>query len=255
MNLSGPFKAAKSFMTANSPVLLAGAAIAGVVTTGVLAAQAGYKARGIIDFHTDGEPEKIDFKKKAELTWLCFAAPAVAGVSTIASIAGMHLIHNKRQAALAAMYAMTSTKLDDYREQAETLLGPKKSQQISDQLAQNAVDANSPSTYLGTHEIQMLPGGTEMCYDEWAGRWFHGSVNAIRAAENEVNAQMAEAGDACLNDFYEHLGLSPTQMGQEYGWSGRKGINVIIGAAKVDEKPVLTMSFRQEPKANLGRSS
>ena len=48
-NISRSMKTVKSVVTANSPVLLLGTAIAGVVTTAVVSARAGYKARGIVD--------------------------------------------------------------------------------------------------------------------------------------------------------------------------------------------------------------
>lgn len=250
MNLSTTFKAAKSIITANSPVLLVGAAVAGVVTTGVLAAKAGYKARGILDEASDGEPDSLEWRKKFELTWLCYAAPAVSGVSTIASITGVHLIHNKRHAALAGLYAMTSTKLDDYREQAEELLGAKKTQQLNDALAQKQVD-RAPLDHI--HEVVLVEGASELCYDEWSGRYFMGSVGIIEKAVNEINMALVEAGDACLNDFYAHVGLSPIEMGREYGWSGKK-IDVRIGSAKSsDGRPAISFWFLQEPKANLGR--
>lgn len=84
MNIASYVKTAKSVITANSPVLLVGTTIAGVVTTGVLAAKAGYNARGIVD-EAEGkyaalETEKVELttQEKAQLTWLCYAT---AGIS------------------------------------------------------------------------------------------------------------------------------------------------------------------------------
>lgn len=250
MNLSNTFRGVKSIITANSPILLVGAAVAGVVTTGVLAAKAGYKARGILDEETDGEPETLDFKRKFELTWLCYAAPAVSGISSIASILGVHMIHNKRHAALAGLYAMTTTKLDDLREEAEELLGAKKTQQLNDALAQKHVDRAGSDP---TSDVVLVEGQTELCYDEWAGRWFMSSVPQLESAVNVINRQLREAGDACLNDFYDQIGLAPTQMGAEHGWSG-KDISIRIGSAKTaDGRPALALWFLEEPKKNLGR--
>ena len=251
MNLSSSFRAVKSIITANSPVLLVGAAVAGVVTTGVLAAKAGYKARGILDEASDGEPETLDLKQKFELTWLCYAAPAVSGVSTIASVAGVHLIHNRRHAALAGLYAMTSTKLDDVREQAEELLGPKKTQQLNDALADKQVErANTDPS----QEVTIVEGGSVLCYDEWAGRWFMGSLPILEKAVSDVNLLIAEAGDACLNDFYSSIGLASTEVGATHGWSGKK-IEIRVGSTKTPDggQPALAFTFLEEPKKNLGR--
>ena len=91
-NLNRGLKTVRSVITANSPVLLVGATITGVVATGILSAKAGYKARGIIDeekarrgdaavanqiFDTHVEEKavydaaaELTTKEKAQLTWL-----------------------------------------------------------------------------------------------------------------------------------------------------------------------------------------
>lgn len=248
MNLSNAVRTVKNVITANSPVLLVSAAITGIVTTGVLAAKGGYKARGIIDAATVDKGEELTTQEKFRLTWLCYAVPAVTGLSSIASVIGVHAIHNKRNAALASLYAVTSNKLDDYREQAEELLGPKKTQELNNELAQKSVDKNPP----GNHEVIVLEGGTELCYDDWSGRYFMGSVPIIETAFNRVNMQLVESGEACLNDFYDHVGLPPIPMGQRFGWSGSR-IEPRFGTTKTkDDRAAISFWFQQEPKDNLG---
>jgi len=232
-------KAAKSLITANSPVLLTGASIAGIVATGVLAAKGGYKARGIVDeermrrvaspeppFDTFAEYYKtyvekapdLTLQEKVKLTWLCYAAPAVTGVTAISSTAGVHLIHTKRHAALAGLYAMTSAKLDDVSEKAEELLGPKKAQELKNEISQKAVDRDGP---IVNTEVMITGDGTALTHDQGTGRWFMSSVNKIEAAVNEVNAELANnSGAVCLNDLYDKLGMEPVELGNKVGWSG-----------------------------------
>src|SRR5436190_24146977 len=94
MNLASYVKTAKSVITANSPVLLLGTTIAGVVTTGVLAAKAGWNARGIVD---QAQAERDSYETSAplttqalvRLTWQCYTLPPLAAsVSTAPAIAG-----------------------------------------------------------------------------------------------------------------------------------------------------------------------
>lgn len=265
MNLSSAVKTVKSVITANSPVLLVGAAVAGVVTTGVLAAKGGYKARGVIDadrMRRVASPEppfdtfleyKEEFEKsvpelkpieKIKLTWLCFVVPTITGVSTIASVVGVHTIHTKRHAALAGLYAVTTAKLDDYREQAEELLGPKKTQQLNDAVAQKSVDRDP----LVDHEVIVTSGGNELCYDEWGGRYFLGSHAIIEQAFANTNLQLIEDGDANVNEFYDHLGLTPVQSGAGMGWSGVKIFPRFGTVAAVDGRSAISFRFHEEPK-------
>lgn len=274
MNLSSYFRTAKSVITANSPALLTGAAITGIVTTGILAARAGYKARGIIDEKmlenaaiSDGDHETVSnyrilvesteplpFGQKFQLTWLTYAVPAVVGVSSIVSVAGAHLIHSRRQAALAGLYVAATTKLDDVQEKAEEMLGQKKAQVLRDHVAQKAVDRDQiDSNERFNHEVILLDGGNELMKDEFSGRYFRGSKAIVDQAVANVNIQLAESGDVSLNEFYDWVGLPTVPMGDFFGWSGTK-IDVSYGAAKAGEgQAAVAFWFSVGPKDSLGR--
>lgn len=249
MNISSSIKTVRNVITANSPVLLVGAAITGVVATGVLAAKGGYKARGIIDDYTVETGEKPDLQKQVKLTWLCYAPSALTGASTILSVVGVHAIHSKRHAALAGLYAVANSRLDTVQEKAEELLGPKKSQELTNQVAQEAVDKNPPVD----HEVLITGQGKELCYDEWSGRYFMGSMSVIENAINEINRQLIDDGDASLNDFYDHLGLTPVEGGANHGWSGEKVTGRFGSTVSPDGRPAISIWFQQVPKPNLGR--
>lgn len=245
-NISGALNAVRSYITVNSPVLLLGTAVAGVVTTGVLAAKAGYNARGIIDEHEDLTGEETTLQEKAQLTWLCYAAPAVTGATTIASCIGMHTVHNKRHAALAGLYAMSTTKLEDYQTKAEELLGAKKTQQLTNEMAQAEVDKHP----LSSHEVILTNGGSELCYDEFSGRYFYGSVNKIEEAVNNTNALLNTSANCSvdLNDFYDYVGLPPIPIGQDVGWTG-KHMDVEFGSVLAEGRPAISYKFRRAPEA------
>lgn len=275
INISRSMKTVKSVITANSPVLLLGASIAGVVATGVLSAKAGYKARGIIDeekarrgaeaasgqvFDTYLEEKEayeaaadLTAQEKLSLTWLCYAAPVITGVSTIASCTGVHLIHSKRNAMLAGLYAVTAGKLDDYKEAAEDLLGAKKSQQLTDTMAQKTVDEGGP---LVNNQIVLNEGGTELCHDDMTGRYFLSNMNLIDAAVNEVNAMLIDEGELDLNIFYDRLGLEPVPFGDDFGWSKAKTKKVGVNYGNVtspDGRPAISITFRPAPKPQSSR--
>lgn len=251
MNLSSAVRTAKSVITANSPVLLVGTAITGVVTTGILAARGGYKARGIIDEAKAQQPEPLTVQQKVKLTWLCYAVPGVTAASTIASVVGVHTIHTKRHAALAGLYAVTSGKLDDYREQAEELLGTKKTQALNDAVAQQSVEGKP----FDSSQVLITPGGKELMHDAWSDRYYLGSVPAVEQAFAQLNLQLAKEGDASLNDYYDRLALKPLPIGSRMGWSG-ENVEPRFGAVTVQDGDVVrsavSVSFHKEPKDNLG---
>lgn len=257
MNLSHAVRTAKSIITANSPVLLVGTAVAGVVSTGILAARGGYKARGILDAAEAERAMKseppLDLQEKVKLTWLCYAGPAATGVSTIIAVSGVHLIHTKRHKELAALYAVASTRLDDYRAKAEQMLGPKKTQDLQNELAQEELDRNPLND---NRQVIILGGGQEICYDSWSDRYFTGSQPIIDKAFNEVNLALAEYGECSLNEFYDYVGLPTIPYGDDFGWSGGGKLEPTFGGAMTpDGRAAICFGFKREPKDRLGKGS
>jgi len=270
LNISRSLTTAKSVITANSPVLLVGAAVAGVVATGVMAAKGGYKARGILDearkqretlaivdgTHVTTPGEALTTQEKVKLTWLCYAPAALTGVATIASCLGVHFIHTKRHAALVGLYAMTANKLDEYKDKAEELLGPKKTQQLNDSIAQQWLDANP----INDQMITLVEGGTQLMLEMHTQRPMYSNMNKIDAAINECNAMLIDEGELDLNTWYDRIGLPNVPWGNEFGWQretaggGTQKIGVDYGTA-IDQqgRSVITFTFRNDPKPNLGR--
>ncbi len=253
-DLAKNLKLAKGIITANSPALLTAAAITGIVVTGITAAKGGFKARGILDEAQEAKGEEpLTTQEKVSLTWLCYVPATLAGASSIASCFGVHLIHTKRHAALAGLYAVTTSKLDDYKDLAEEALTKKKAQAIQDRLLQKSAD-DSP---FEISEVTILPEGSELCYDDFSGRWFTGSLHKIQQAEIATNQALLDDGSVTLNTFYDHLGLTPIPLGEDLGWASnwlKAGRIELMHASVVSSegKPALAYSFRTEPKPHLG---
>lgn len=94
--------------------------------------------------------------------------------------------------------------------------------------------------------------GKELCYDDWSGRYFYADMNHIDASVNRLNAIITSEGEACLNDFYDVLGLTGLPMGMDFGWSGEHVLLTYGSFISPNGKPALTFSFRNSPKPNLG---
>src|SRR5436190_2434708 len=255
MNLASYVKTATYVITANSPVLLLGTTIAGVVTTGVLAAKAGWNARGIVD---EAQAERDSYETSAplttqeivRLTWPCYTLPALSASGSIAAAIGGHAVLTKRASAVAALYAVTSNRLDDLTTEAEKALGPKKTQQLQNDVAQKQIDRNP---FDENTEVMITSNGDELCYDDWSGRYFTGSFANLESAINNINRLIIDNGDASLNDFYEYVGLPPIPMGNSFGWSGGSKVEGRFGSVTAkDGRLAHSIWFHEAPKENMG---
>jgi hypothetical protein len=254
-DFSRGMKTVKTLITANSPVLLVGATLTGVVATGFLAAKGGWKARGIVDAaQAERGPEAapLTLQEKTKLTWLCYAPAAIAGASAATSCLGVHYVHTKRFAELAGLYAITSGKLDDYKEKVEEALTGKKKEDFQSYMAQKSAD----STPLVNNEVIITEGGKELYHDDFSGRWFLSSMAQVDKVVNDVNALFIDEGEMDLNTFYDHLGLPGIPIGTDFGWQQAKTrrIEVVHGTIKTpDGQAANTISFRHDPKPERGR--
>lgn len=248
LNITNGLRTAQTLITANSPVLLVGTAIAGVVATGVLAARGGYKARGIVDDFEETEGRESTVQEKVKLTWLCYAPAALTGASSIGATVGLHTIHNKRHAALAGLYAVTQTKLDDYKDEVEKVLTPKKTQDLNNSVAQRQIDREG----FDSSEVILTNDGTELCYDECSGRWFMSSMNKIDAAIVDANRDLNE-DELTLNEFYDKLGLKAIAMGTDHGWPGGTLLEARYGSVMTpDGRPAISFWFDTAPMPGRG---
>lgn len=261
LNISSYMKTAKNVITANSPVLLVGTAVVGTVTTAILAARAGYKARGIVDAAeaemklTDPQAE-LSTQDKAKLTWLCYAAPGVTTLSTCLAVVGVHTIHTKRANAMAAAYVVASNRLEAMTEKAEDLLGPKKTQELHDAVGQETADSNPIGP---NNEIKLTGDGKELWQEGVTGRWFMSNLSAVESAVNEINRALIDDGEVPVNDFFSHIGLPPVTWLNSFGWSRGDSqtpkISARYSAVRTDEgKPANSVWFHDVPKPNLGKS-
>jgi hypothetical protein len=91
--------------------------------------------------------------------------------------------------------------------------------------------------------------------DEWTGRYFNATIVEIQSAMLEINQIFLHEGSIDLNTVYDRLGLAGIPMGVEFGWSAShtSEIRPVFGAHITPEgEPALTLSFRQEPRPNMG---
>lgn len=199
----------------NSPTILTSLAVAGLVTTTVMAVRATPKALQILkmeqDYRADELLTKFDIVK---LTWPYYAPSAVMGLVTIACIISANSINLRRNAALASVYSLAEASLKEYRSKVIETIGEKKERKIKDEIAKDKITKNPPKE----NEIILTGKGETLCYESLSGRYFKSDIEKIRKAENEINKEILNNNFISLNEVYDSLGLANTKMGDEVGW-------------------------------------
>lgn len=243
---------AAEFVSDNATVLLTAGGVFGTIATAALAGRAGFKAAEIIrdeelkHVHPEGVTDAIDLDnatmglsntQKVKLVWPQFVPPVAAGSATVMAIIFSHRMSAQKAAALAAAYGLAERNLSEYKDKvSEKLTGPKKTQ-IDDEIAQDRVNRT------GGHDQIVVVEGEVLCFDEPTGRYFHSTMEKIKAAVNTTNAEILHHGWATATFFYEELGLPATTWTDDVGWNRERLVELKITTAEKMNKPVLAIDF------------
>lgn len=228
-------------VTDNSPAILAGVAVTGVVTTAVLTAKATYKA--VILLELEEADKDLETKEKIELTWQLYIPAMSAALTTIAAIIFATKIGTRRAAAMTAAYVLSEKTFEEYRDKIVEKMGDRKEQQARDEIAQERVTTNPPPDTL------MPQGNSVLCMDGFTGRYFISDMETIKAAENKVNHRILR-GEMyiSLTEFYEEIGLERTSMTDDVGWNVEKLLELTFSSTLTPRgHPCLVVDFHVMP--------
>lgn len=251
-------------MDKNSPAILTGMGVAGLVGTVVLAVRGTVKAYEALSCEhgfrvedyvkrTGEDPASypLDFttKELVELTWRHYVPTVASGAFTIACMIGSNHISSRRNAALVSVLTLTETALREYKEKVNEKFGEKKAIQVEDEIREDHLRANP----IENTTIIMTGKGEHMFFDSFSGRYFMSDVETIRRLVNDFNQKLIKCAPMFLgiNDFYDELGLERIELGDEMGWNAEDNmLDVRLSSAKItkDGTPCGILEYKVWPK-------
>lgn len=239
-------------MQKNSPHILFGVGVVGMIGTVVTASQATLKIEPILDeaqqnldkakelfeaghekySANDYRHDVVVIHSKAAVELVKLYGPSIVlGVASIAALAGSHNILSKRNAALTAAYSVLEKGFAKYRERVVAELGEEKDREFRFGVEEREV---IEETETGPQPKMVRRAGENGPFSIYARLWSHETsdmwsprpdinVITLRSVENYLNDLLRTRGHVFLNDAYDALGLPRTKEGAIVGWLWRKG--------------------------------
>lgn len=231
----------------NSPLILTGIGVAGVVTTAVLTGKATIKAVEEIDWAEDlgnGATKPIDRKEKLALVWKLYIPPSISAVTTISAIVLSHKIGTRRAAAMAGAYALSQKAFEEYRDKVVDKIGEHKERAVRDDINQDRLNEHP----ITENTIVVTDGGNALCLEPMSMRYFNSSMEELKKAQNDLNHHILAHQYGSLTDLYNLIGLDRTQISDELGWNSDKLLEMTFtsGIAS-DGRPCLVMNYYVQP--------
>lgn len=244
---SNLFTSVRSGLTKHSPEILIGLGVSGLLGTTVLAVRETPKVMKLLENKKNElAVEKLSVKDTVKTVWKNYIPCAVLAVTSVACIIGASNISARRNAALAAAYAIGNKAFSDYKEEVINLLGKEKDKEIKERVA----DKRLKEKPVTNKEVIITDNNEHLCFDEITGRYFKSSQNKIKEAQNVINDRLRDEMWVSLNDLYYELGLPNVRVGDDLGWNVDDGYLNIIVSARVaeDGTPCLTLDYGIGPR-------
>lgn len=230
------FKNAGKIIQDNSPTILTGVGVVGVLATSYFVGKGTFQASEAIVAEEKRESPiltPMTAKDKALLVWKLYLPAVGVGSLTIAAIIMSNRIHARRLAALAAGYALLSGDFDEYREKAAEMLGGKKSAELNAKRSKDKIDqSGKPHGILSGQQSWFCDGTTR--------RIFPSTMETIKHAQNNLQHKLNNQGDVSLNHFYEEVDLDTTQLGDMLGWKPNSKIELVFNPILTEEYGAVT---------------
>lgn len=227
----------------NSPEILIGLGIAGVVTTAYLSAKASYKATRMIDEMESNNGEAVDqrerLKERTRLVWKEYIPAGISGVVTIGCLVGSAKLSGNRTAAAVTAYSLTERAFSEYRDKVVEKIGEGKEEKIRDEIAQEKIDK------LPSREVMITTvSGHVLCCELYTGRYLRSDMESLRKAENDLNKLILDQFYVSLCDFYDLIGLPYTSNSSYLGWDTDRLMELNFSTTMTDSgEPCLAFEY------------
>lgn len=216
---------AQLFFRKHSSTILTVVGAGGVIATSVLAVKATPKAMELIEEEkesrkeyktilSDNEPYETVIMPEltkleiVKIAWKPYIPAVITGVSTIACIFGANVLNKRQQASLMSAYAVLDNSYREFVAKAKELYDEHADTKIRQEIAKSKLD----------EDIQVSED-KELFWDYQSLRFFESTFDEVKHAEKVFNENYVKSGFACLNDYYELLGLEPVDYGYQIGWN------------------------------------
>lgn len=257
MKINGIIKSVSKTLSKNSPTILLVVGVGGLITTSIFASKATLKAKEVIDEKKREKMPEINPPKSAdeiELTkaevvkavWKYYIPTVALAGSSIGCIIGSTRINSKRTAAVVTAYKLSEAALAEYQEKLVEVVGEKKAAAIKEKVDLEKLKKHP----LSQSQVIFTGKGETLCFDPVSGRYFKSDIEKIRATVNYLNKNLMNEMYISANEFWEAIGLEPTDIGDDLGWNiddGLIDITFTYGPAENDE-PCLILGYHITPR-------
>lgn len=221
--MNGLLRQSQLFIKRHGATILTCMGGVGVIAATVTAVKATPKALQLIEEAKKDKGEELSKWETVKVTSKAYVPTVLIGAGTIACIFGANVMNKKHQAALVSAYTLIDSSYKEYKQKLKELYGQEAHEEIVNAIAVEKaenVGVRAPG-YVDNNVlfVDEQCGETRLFYDEYGERFFEATLEQVISSEYHLNRNYVLRGYTVLNEFYDFLGLEPTDFGSELGWA------------------------------------
>lgn len=232
----------------NTPSIISGLAVVGVVATAVAASKDSLRAKEILDDLPD-DAEPVDRVKAFSMAYI---RTFIVAAGTIGAIVMSDKMHLSKEAAALTELGICKIAASSYKEESKKLFGEKEAKRLEDAVSKDFVK-QKPPMFLDVAKYYAQEGKKPLCLFRETGAYFIATMEEIEAARKELCKTITyKEGYASVGDFEDLMGMEPSDIGYRNGW-WKKGVveddEVQFGytTTLLSDVPVLVVTCETEP--------
>lgn len=198
------------FLKKNSSLIMTVVASSGVIVTTILAVKATPKALELLNEAEEEKGDELTTIEKIKYGWKPFIFCGVSALSTITCILSIEYLNTKKQASLISAYTLIDNAFNQYRDNIRQLYSEEADQLALQEIVRAKYDP----------ETEAFPSeGEELFFDYQGMRFFVSTFTNVMQAECKFKEALMVRGYACINEYYDYLGVPKIDYGYQLGWS------------------------------------
>ena len=201
------------FLKKNSSTILTVVGATGVVATSVLSVKATPKALLLLEKAKEEKGEDLTPIEVVKAGWKPYIPAVLVGTSTIACIFGANILNTRSQASLMSAYAFLDNSYKEYRNKVNELYGEDADHKVIAKIAESNFDED-----MERDENELI------FFDYQSMQFFESTMDHVMQAECAFKELLHNRGFACMNEYYELLGIRGIPEGEQLGWFDTENI-------------------------------
>ena len=198
------------YLKKNSPLIMTIVASGGVIVTTILAVKATPKAIKIMEEKKNKKGKELTIFEKVKYGIEPYKYCIISGLSTIACIGSIQYLNHKKQVSLISAYTLLENSYNQYRDNIKKLC----SEDVDFMARQEIIRAKYDP------ELEVPENDEELLFFDYQGmRFFWSSFHNVIRAEHQLLDVLVSRGYACLNEYYDYLGIPRLDYGYQIGWA------------------------------------